>query len=97
MPIYISLGRYTQQGFADLKDLPKSLAAARNAFRESGVEIKDYYLTMGQYDFIAVIEAPDDATLAKFLLAIRVNGNSMGETFRAFREDEYPTLLADLP
>lgn len=97
MPTYISLGKYTQQGFGDIKNLPKTLAAAREAFRGMGVEIKDYYLTMGQYDFVAVIDAPDDATLAKFLLTIRVNGNSSGETFRAFSEDEYASLLDALP
>jgi uncharacterized protein with GYD domain len=97
MPTYISLGKYTQQGFADIKHLKKNLAAVREAFRGTGVEIKEYYLSMGQYDFVAVIDAPDSETLAKFLMAVRINGNSVGETFRVFREDEYDGLLADLP
>ena len=97
MATYISLGKYTQQGFADIKHLEKNLAAVREAFRDSGVEIREYYLCMGQYDFIAVIDAPDAETLAKFLMAVRINGNSVGETFRVFREDEYADLLADLP
>ena len=50
MATYISLFKYTQQGIENIKDGPKRLDAAKEAFKTMGAGIKEYYLTMGQYD-----------------------------------------------
>jgi len=62
-----------------------------------GAEIKEFYLVMGQYDIVLIVEAPDDRTMAKATLAVGSLGNVRTETLRAFTEDEYRKVIADLP
>lgn len=97
MPTFITLGNYTEQGISKIKQSPDRLDEARTALQELGVEIKLFYLTMGRYDLVTVVEAPDDETAAKALLAIGVQGNVRTETLRAFTEDEFRELVDALP
>jgi hypothetical protein len=55
------------------------------------------YLVMGRYDTVAIGEAPDDKTAAKIALTIGSKGALRTETFRAFTEDEYRKIIAELP
>jgi uncharacterized protein with GYD domain len=93
MPTYVSLLKLSHQGITTIKDGPSRLDSARETLREFGAEIKDFYFTMGQYDIIVVTEAPDDAAVAKGLLAIASGGNVTTQTLRAFREDEYRDIV----
>jgi uncharacterized protein with GYD domain len=97
MPTYISLLHYTDQGLADAKNGPTRLDAAREAYRKVGGELKAFYLTMGQYDVVAIAELPDDATAARMALAIGGQGNVRSETVRAYTEPEYRKIVASLP
>lgn len=97
MATYVTLLRYTQQGITTIKDAPGRIEAARKTYRALGAELKAIYLVMGQYDFVAVIEAPDDATAAKASLALGSRGNVSSETLRAFAEDEFRSIVAGLP
>ncbi len=97
MATYINLVRFTQQGIQNIKESPTRLEAAKQAFRAVGAEIKEFYLVMGQYDIVLIVEAPDDRTMAKATLAVGSLGNVRTETLRAFTEDEYRKVIADLP
>ena len=97
MPTYIILLHYTQQGIGDIKESPKRLDAAKQAFRAMGAELKQWYLVMGQYDAVVIGEAPDDETVMKIALSIGARGAIRTETLRAFTEDEYRKLIAALP
>jgi len=97
MPTYITLLRYTQPGMENIKESPKRLDAAKQAFRAMGAELKQWYLVMGQYDAVVIGEAPDDETAMKLALSIGSRGAIRTETLRAFTEDEYRKLIAALP
>ena len=97
MPTYIILNRWTQKGIENVKESPSRLDAARQAFKAVGAELKDFYLTMGQYDFVAVVEAPDDETAARVALSLGAKGATRSETLRAFTEAEYRRITAALP
>ncbi|MEZ0334524.1 MAG: GYD domain-containing protein [Gemmatimonadales bacterium] len=97
MATYITLFRYTQQGITTIKDAPGRVEAARKAYRALGADLKALYLVMGQYDFVAIVEAPDDATAAKASLAAGSRGNVSSETLRAFTEEEFRSIVAALP
>ncbi|MCJ7553403.1 MAG: GYD domain-containing protein [Ignavibacteriaceae bacterium] len=97
MATYITLLRYTQQGMKNIKQGPDRLNDAKKAYKAAGAEIKDFYLTMGQYDAVVVSEAPDDQTTAKIALSIGALGNVQTETFRAFSESEYKIIVSALP
>ena len=96
MPTYISLLRFTQKGVEAIKDGPKRLDAARDRFRKAGAELKAFYLVTGQYDAVAISEAPDDATVAKLALGNASMGFVRTETLRAFTEDEYRKIVGGL-
>lgn len=94
MSTYIALINYTQQGLENIKEGPDRLEGAKAAFKAMGAELTGFYLTMGRYDLIAVIEAPDDETAAKLALALGAGGSIRTETLRAFEEDEYRQIVA---
>jgi uncharacterized protein with GYD domain len=97
MATYITLLRYTHQGITSIKQAPERVDAARQAFRALGAELRALYLVMGKYDFVALIEAPDDTVAAKAALALGSKGNVSSETLRAFTEDEFRKIVAGLP
>jgi len=96
MPTYITLLNWTEQGIAKVKASSKRLDAGRKAFKKMGVEIKDTYLTMGPYDLVCVIEAPDDETAAKAILSLGSQGNVRTLTLPAFTEDQYRKITGSI-
>jgi uncharacterized protein with GYD domain len=92
MPTYITLIRYTEQGVKTFTDLSQRLEETKAA----GEKLLGYYLTMGQYDAVAISEAPDDHTIAKLALAAGARGNVRTETMRAFTDEEARSIAADL-
>jgi uncharacterized protein with GYD domain len=97
MPTYVSLIRYTHQGITNIKDAPKRRQAAAKAIAGLGGKMVHTYLTLGRYDLVAIIEAPDDEAAAKFALITGSLGNVSTETLRAWPEDEYDRLVNALP
>ncbi|MBA7668839.1 Glutamine synthetase and cystathionine beta-lyase binding protein [subsurface metagenome] len=97
MATYIMLMRYTQQGIEKIKEGPSRLDASKKIFESMGAKVKDFYLVMGQYDTVAVIEAPDDETISKLALGVGSKGAVRTETLRAYTEDEFRKIVAGLP
>jgi len=93
MPSYIVLLKWTEQGVANVKESPSRLDSGRKAFKKFGVKIKDTYLTMGRYDLVCVVEAPDDETFARAMLTLGSQGNVQTETLKAFSEAEYRKIV----
>jgi len=93
MPTYIALMKYTEQGIAAVKDSPDRLDSGRKAFKKLGVKIKDSYLTMGRYDLVCIIDAPDDETFARVMLTLGSQGNVQTETLKAFNEGEFRKIV----
>ena len=96
MPTYIALLNWTQQGTSKISGSAKRLDAGRKAFKKAGAEIKDVYMTMGRYDLVCVMEAPDDETYAKAILGLAAQGNVSTETLKAFPEDQYRKITGSL-
>ena len=97
MPTYVTLMSYTQQGIENIKESPNRLTDAKEAGKSMGVDIREFYLAMGQYDAVIIGEAPDDETMAKFILASARLGNIRTETLRVFTEDEFREVVSALP
>jgi len=87
---------WTAQGVASVKDSPSRLDAGRKAFKKLGVKIKDTYLTMGRYDLVCLIDAPDDETVARAMLSLAAQGNVQTETLKAFTESEYRQIIGSI-
>ena len=97
MSHYITLFRFTQKGAEDIKGGPARLDAGKKAIEAAGGKIKGFYLTMGRYDAVGIVELPNDEAFAKLALLTASQGNIRGETLRAFTEEEYRKLIASLP
>ena len=96
MSIYIMLANWTEQGARTVKDSPRRLDAARKALEDMGGEFKSFYMTMGDYDVMAIYEAPDDAVAARFTLQVVQLGNIRTRTMKAFPETAYREIVASL-
>ncbi len=97
MATYIMLLNYTDQGIRNVKDSPNRLDAAKALAQDLGGEFKQTYLTLGAYDFVAVLELPNDEAAAKFALAVCSLGNVRTTTLKAFPEEEFREIIAALP
>ena len=61
-----------------------------------GMRIVEEYWTMGAYDAVVVVEAPDDETMSAFILKVGSLGNVKAQTLRAFRRNEMEGILAKI-
>lgn len=96
MAKYIMLLNWTDQGIRTVKDSPKRLDAAREGARKIGCELQEFYMTMGTFDMVAIVEAPDDDAMAKFILMVGAQGNIRSTTLKAFAETGYRSLIGAL-
>jgi uncharacterized protein with GYD domain len=93
MPVYVTLIRWTDQGRTKAKDLPARYADGQQRIKGSGGKEIGTWVTMGQYDMISVVEAPNDEAMAKIALEIAGRGNAQTETLRAFTIQEVSKIL----
>ena len=96
MSTYICLANWTQQGIANIKGSSKRLKAAKKAMAARGIKITDFYMTLGQYDMVFVVEAESDVEAAKSLLETASAGSIRTVTMRAFSESEYKSITEGL-
>ena len=97
MPTFVTLYRWTPKGIENIKESPERLDAAKQAMQAMGAELKGFYMVQGQYDLVAITEAPDCKTASKLALTLASHGAVRSETMRAYTEDEYREMIADLP
>jgi len=93
MPNYIVLGNFTEQGIRNISDSPKRTEAVSAMAKKVGASLKETYWTLGQYDFVAIFEAPDDVAMTGLGLSIGKLGNVRTETLRAFPVAEWKNIL----
>lgn len=96
MATYIVLSKFTQQGIQTIKDAPKRRAAAEELAKSLGGELKQAYVTMGQYDLVAIVELPDNEAAAKMAMRIGGIGNLSTATLVAFDEAATDRIVASL-
>jgi len=91
------MSKWTAQGLQNIRQSPTRLEAGRKAYEAAGMKMTDFYMTTGRYDMVAIVEAPDDVTLAKAILVSAAQGNFTTETCRAFTEGEYRQIIGGIP
>ena len=97
MPLFIVSLSWTEQGIRAIKDAPKRFAASREAAKAIGVDIKQIYLTTGDSDLLAIVEAPSGENVAKLALVLGAQGNIRTKTVRAWTEAEFAKMVSELP
>jgi uncharacterized protein with GYD domain len=97
MPMFILTINWTDQGIRNVKDAPKRAQAARDLGKKVGVDIKQIYLTSGESDLLAIVDAQTGDNVAKFAMALGAQGNVRTRTARAWTESEFQKLVSELP
>ena len=94
MATFISTLKFTDQGIKAVGETSKRSAAFKSMAEKMGVTIKDIYWTLGAYDSVVVMDAPDDETVTALMLHLASFGNVRPTTTRAFTAEEMDKLLA---
>jgi uncharacterized protein with GYD domain len=89
MPTYILLTTLTAQGVQTLKANPERLRQVNADVEELGARVLHQWATLGTFDFINVVEAPDAATIAKVSVALGARGSAKLQTLTALSIDEF--------
>jgi uncharacterized protein with GYD domain len=96
MATYILLATYTEQGIRGIKDTVKRAAAVKELATKAGASMKETYWTLGQFDVVAVLDAPDDETMTAFSLSVAKLGNVKTQTLRAFSSKDMEGIIGKL-
>jgi uncharacterized protein with GYD domain len=97
MPRYVLLMKLTEQGAKAIKDAPGRLEAGTKSFEAMGGKVTEFFVVMGEYDYIGFGEAPSDEVAAAFSLALSSQGNVKVETLKAFTRAEFAAIVKNLP
>ena len=94
MPIYILLSSLSTQGVQTLNANPDRLREVNRDVEELGARVLHQWATLGEYDFVNVVEAPDLATVARISVALGARGSTRIETLPALTIDEFIATLS---
>ena len=89
MPTYIMLSSLTEQGVQTLKTNPDRLREVNRDIEELGAKVIHQWATLGPFDFVNIVEAPDTATIARVSVALGARGSTKLQTLPAMSIDEF--------
>jgi uncharacterized protein with GYD domain len=93
MPTYIMLTTLTPEGVQTVKNNPQRIREVNHEVEQLGATVKAQWATLGHFDFINVVEAPDEATMARVSLELGSRGTAKYETLSAIPIDDFITSL----
>ena len=96
MVTYVMLLNWTDQGIKNVKDSPKRLDGVKKLAKDMGGEVKGFYMTLGTYDLVLIVDMPNNDKLASFALKLGSLGNVRSMTLRAYSEDDYRRIISGL-
>ena len=96
MPTYIGLFKLTDQGIKEIKQAPQRIEEGLNAWEKMGGKVIGFYTVMGEYDYVAIGEAPNDEVQMAFALAVGSKGFVRTMTLKAFTKEEFAKIVKKL-
>ena len=93
MPTYVTLFKWTEQGIKDIKNASARFEASKKLTESAGGKVLGLYVTMGDYDIVAITEGPSDEAASAIALSIASRGNARTTTMRAYTESEFAELV----
>ncbi len=97
MARYVVLFNWTDQGVKGAKQSVDRYERASEQFASLGIRFLDTHWTIGPYDIVSIVEAPDEETLSAALIALGSQGNVRSTTMRAFAADEMRGVIQRAP
>ena len=89
MPTYIMLTSLTSDGVKTIKNNPGRVQEVNREMEQLGVKVVSQWATLGRYDFVSVVEAPDERTMAKVSIEMGSRGTTMNETMTAIPAEDF--------
>jgi len=93
MATFIMLTNLTPDGVKTLKGNPGRVQEVNKEVEQLGVKVLSQWATLGQYDFVSVVEAPDEATMAKVSVELGSRGTTSNQTLTAIPAEEFVSSL----
>src|ERR1700682_4488145 len=93
MPTYIMLSTLTPEGVQTVKNNPQRIREVNKEVEQLGAKVTAQWATLGHVDFVNIVEAPDDTTMARVSLELGSRGNAPYETLAAIPVDEFIASL----
>ena len=93
MPTYIMLSTLTPEGIQTVRNNPQRIREVNKEVEQLGAEVKAQWATLGSFDFVNVIEAPDDKTMARISLELGSRGTGSYQTLIAIPIDDFIAAL----
>jgi uncharacterized protein with GYD domain len=93
VPTYIMLTRLTSDGVKTIKDNPSRVQEVNKEVEQLGVKVLSQWATLGEYDFVTVVDAPDEKTMAKLSIEMGSRGSVINETLTAIDAEEFTSSL----
>ncbi len=92
---YIVLGKWTDQGRKTTKDAKKRIETAQNLVKEQNGNMSICF-TMGKYDFVAIVDMPNEEGMVKVLMKLNIMNNVITETLKAWTDSEFVKIVSEL-
>lgn len=92
----VMLLNWTDHGIKNVKESPKRLDGVKKLAKVMGGEVKSFYMTLGVYDLVLIVDMPNNDKLASFGLKLGSLGNVRSTTLKAFPEDDYRRIISGL-
>ena len=96
MQTYVVLVNWTEKGITNVRNTEKRLSEGIKETKNFGVKITNVYWTLGGYDMVAIMEAPDDESITAHLLHICSEGFIRTTTLRAFDKHAFDKVLSKI-
>ena len=93
MQTYIMLTRLTADGVKTLKDNPSRVQEVNREVEQIGIKVVRQWATLGEYDFVSVVEAPDEQTMAKVSVELGSRGTTSNQTLTAIPAEDFVSSL----
>jgi uncharacterized protein with GYD domain len=93
MATFIATIKFTEQGVQNIRESPKRAAAFKTAAKKMGVKVTGEYWTLGSFDGVIILEAPNDETATAAMLQLSSLGNVQTNTARAFGPTEMEKVI----
>lgn len=93
MPIYLMLTNLTDEGRKTIKEKPERIKEVNQEVEKMGVKILSQYALLGIYDFVNILEAPDNQTVARVAVELGSRGTLNTTTLVAISIDEFISSL----
>ena len=93
MPTYIMLATLSPEGVQTVRNNPARIREVNNEIEQLGATVKAQWATLGHFDFISIVEAPDEGTIARVSLELGSRGTAHYETLTAIPIDDFIAAL----